>query len=174
MGWRGGKHERNRGAHFKKSSKLFWRRFEWEFYLLYIQFSPFFLVVFWSFIGRVARYTPSSRSKNTSKIKANLEIHKNSDDFLSPNLHKRRFNEKDLRNLRSCKYFCVLLLLLSRSRATVCPDARQQNDMQRCGLAHHGFVICKLTLFITMDDYHAENNVWYRPKQALALYYLYL
>lgn len=77
----------------------------------------------------------------------------------SPNLHKRRFNEKDLRNLRSCKYFCVLLLLLSRSRATVCPDARQQNDMQRYSLAHHGFVICKLTLFITMDDYHAENNV---------------
>ena len=77
----------------------------------------------------------------------------------SPNLHKQRFNEKDLRNLRSCKYFCVLLLLLSRSRATVCPDARQQNDMQHYSLAHHGFVICKLTLFITMDDYHAENNV---------------
>ena len=36
---------------------------------------------FWPFIGRVARYTPSSRPKTASKIKADLEIHKSSDDF---------------------------------------------------------------------------------------------
>ena len=34
------------------------------------------------FISRVARYTPSSRSRNASKIKANLEFHKSSDDFI--------------------------------------------------------------------------------------------
>ena len=33
------------------------------------------------YISRVARYTPSSRPKNASRIKANLEIHKSSDDF---------------------------------------------------------------------------------------------
>ena len=33
------------------------------------------------FIGRVARYTPSSSPKIASKIKANLEFHKSSDDF---------------------------------------------------------------------------------------------
>ena len=38
---------------------------------------------FCSFIGRVARYTSSSMPKNASKIKANLEFHKSSDDFVS-------------------------------------------------------------------------------------------
>ena len=33
------------------------------------------------FIGHVARYTPSSRPKIASKIKANLELHKSLDDF---------------------------------------------------------------------------------------------
>ena len=47
---------------------------------LYLSFWLFFDFSF--FIGRVARYTPSSRPKNTSKIKANLEIHKSSDDFI--------------------------------------------------------------------------------------------
>ena len=47
-----------------------------------IQSSPFFLVVFGPVIGRVARYTPSSRPKNASKIKANLEFQKSSDDFV--------------------------------------------------------------------------------------------
>ena len=52
-----------------------------KFELFYIQSSPFFLAVFCPFISRVARYTPSSRPKNDSKIKANLEFHKSSDDF---------------------------------------------------------------------------------------------
>ena len=39
------------------------------------------MAVFCPFIGRVARYTPSSRPKNASKIKANLEFQKSSDDF---------------------------------------------------------------------------------------------
>lgn len=64
-----------------KSSELFWRRFDLEFEFFYIPSSPFFLAVFWPFIGRIARYTPSSRPQNASKIKANLEFHKSSDDF---------------------------------------------------------------------------------------------
>ena len=39
------------------------------------------MAVFCPFIGRVARYTPSSRPKNASKTKANLEFHESSDDF---------------------------------------------------------------------------------------------
>ena len=39
------------------------------------------LAVFCPFIGRVARYTPSSRPKNVSKIRANFEFHKSSDNF---------------------------------------------------------------------------------------------
>ena len=42
-----------------------------------------FWVVFCPFIGRVARYTPSSRLKNDSKIKANLDFHLSSDDFIA-------------------------------------------------------------------------------------------
>ena len=38
---------------------------------------------FLTFIGRVARYTPSSRPKNASRIKENLEFHKISDDFIA-------------------------------------------------------------------------------------------
>jgi len=53
-----------------------------EFEFFYIQSSPFFLAVFCPFIGRVARYTPSSRPKNVTKIKANLEFQKSSDDFI--------------------------------------------------------------------------------------------
>ena len=64
-----------------KSSKLFWRRFDLKFEFFYIQSSPFFLVVYGPFIGRVDRYTPSSRSKNASKTKAISEFHKCSDDF---------------------------------------------------------------------------------------------
>ena len=42
----------------------------------------FFGVVLEPFIGRVARYTPSSRLKNALKIKANLEFHKSLDYFI--------------------------------------------------------------------------------------------
>ena len=51
-----------------KASKLF-------FHAIKPSFCPF--------IGRVARYTSSSMPKNASKIKANLEFHKSSDDFVS-------------------------------------------------------------------------------------------
>ena len=37
---------------------------------------------FLTFISRVARYSPFSRPKNASRIKANLEFHKSSDDFI--------------------------------------------------------------------------------------------
>ena len=59
-----------------------------EFEFFYIQSSPFFLAVFCPFIGRVARYTPFSRPKNVTKIKANLEFQKSSDDF-SIYFHKK-------------------------------------------------------------------------------------
>ena len=55
---------------------LIWRFISSKFNL-HLSFWPFFL----TFHQSVARYTPSSRPKNASKIKANLEFHKSSDDF---------------------------------------------------------------------------------------------
>ena len=62
-----------------------------ELELFYFQSSPFFLAVFCPFIGRVAHYTPSSRPKNASKIKANLEFHKSSDDFIENGIQSEVF-----------------------------------------------------------------------------------
>ena len=65
-------------------------------YLFYIQSLPFFLAVFCPFIGRVALYTPSSRPKSASIIKAKLECHKSSDDFnTSLRTRKQRNHEKE-------------------------------------------------------------------------------
>ena len=72
-------------ADMTKSSRLFWRRLRFVVFLFHFQSSPFSLAAFWPLIGRVARYSPSSRPKIASKTKANLETHKSLDDFIAGN-----------------------------------------------------------------------------------------
>ena len=99
--------------------------------LCFLTFTLHFAAVFWPFISRVARYTPSSRPKNTLKIKANLEFHKSSNDFIASEVgHKNVpiffFN----RHLFTHPFITTFLRLQV-------PSSPFQNDLTPYGVSAH-------------------------------------